>query len=106
MSEFTFTEKKILDSSIQPSQPSSIFYTTKTETKSGQRQVTTLTTPGSNAKVRHDLLGGIINWKDLTFEIGGVRKKKKELKRRVGGWFSRYELLLGAPSQSCPAENH
>lgn len=91
MAVFTFTEEKILDSSIQPDSSSAIFFATKTEKKSLQRQVTTLT-PGSDAKAPGALLGGTINWQADTIEIGGARRKIKEIKRKVGGWFSRHEF--------------
>jgi len=84
MSDFVFTEKKILDSPLQPGAPNSVYFTTNTEKKYFQRKITTLA-PGSNVKVLGSFLGGAIIWEDNAFEIGGVRKKKKEIKQSVGG---------------------
>lgn len=109
MTTFTVSGKDILNGEITPTAPNaygSYYFTTQTD--SGFRGLkTTFLKPATNSTVHTPLIGGSINWREKTFEIGGVVKKWKTLKHRVGNIFRTFpyvEIAKCVGNSDSPAE--
>jgi hypothetical protein len=93
MTKFTFSEYDIGNSPIVPDQEGSISFTISTERSfMDQPKKTTLISSGDNA------LGGVMDWKKKTLQVGGITKPLAEVKRKTGGVFSTYVILSQYPS--------
>ncbi|KAG6844643.1 hypothetical protein H0H87_005156 [Tephrocybe sp. NHM501043] len=88
MSTYTFTSKDIFTADLRAGHPSAVSY--RLNTTKGfflGLKITSLVPIGGFSDGFFDL-PAVINWRDSTFEIGGVRKAREGLKQHAGGLFS------------------
>ncbi|KAF8233678.1 hypothetical protein L208DRAFT_879978 [Tricholoma matsutake] len=82
MTTFTFKDKNILTSRLESNHGSGSFTTHTTYRMIGLGRKETTVIPDSGAYVHDSVGSGSINWKNKTFEIGGVVKRVADLNRR------------------------
>jgi hypothetical protein len=91
MTIFTFSEYDIGNSPIVPDQEGSVSFTISTERGLMDQPKTTTLTPSGDTE--NNALGGAIDWKKKTVQVGGVTKPFAEVKHTTGGVFSMYGIF-------------